>query len=47
MNRQAREQEIKRYIRAMRYQPRTRENRMIIVGLIINLRELRNEKVAA
>ena len=47
MNRDLREQEIKRYIRAMRYQPRTRENRMIIVGLIINLRELKREKAAA
>lgn len=47
MNCDLREQEIKNYIRAMRYQPRTRHNRMIILGLVMNLRMIRNEKVAA
>ncbi|WP_413581110.1 hypothetical protein [Bdellovibrio sp. HCB288] len=41
------EQEIINWIHAMRYQPRTRQNRMVIYGLVQNLRAIRQEKAAA
>lgn len=47
MSREAREQEIIRWLEAFKYMPQTQENLMIKFGLELNLEQIRAEREAA